>query len=304
VTDIPVVLFTHARPDHLKRTLDCLRSNEIPLLYAFSDGPRGDSDAKSVDQVRELLHSVTWTQVKIVERTGNLGLGTSILTGVREVFTQEDSAIIFEDDLICVPGTYQYLCAALTAYEHDSRIMSVTGWTHPRIVPQGVRDQPYFDGRAECWVWGAWARSWSGMDRTALELMQACTDRGIDVRAYGDDLVTMAHMELDRNIWAVRFLFNHLVSGSVCMRPPWSMVDHIGFDDRATNAVEEIWLKQPPLRMAPPIPQVWPVPAESPECRALHQAVTNGGNKPQEVPSAGLVRRLAARVLRGLSRPA
>lgn len=36
-TQIPIVLFAYARPDHLSRTLECLKINQVPLIYAFSD---------------------------------------------------------------------------------------------------------------------------------------------------------------------------------------------------------------------------------------------------------------------------
>ncbi len=120
-------------------------------------------------------------------------------------------AIIFEDDLICVSGTYDYLCAALEHYRDDHRVMSVTGWTHPLVTPTGVTDQPYFDGRAECWVWGTWARAWEGMlDHDALSLMVMCEKNGIDIFRYGTDLTKMAKVELKQNIWAVRFLYWHI----------------------------------------------------------------------------------------------
>ena len=65
----------------------------------------------------------------------NLGLGKSIISGVTEVFDKHQSAIIFEDDLVCVSGAYQYLVAALSEYADDTKMMSVTGWTHPKVTP-------------------------------------------------------------------------------------------------------------------------------------------------------------------------
>jgi len=268
---IPVVLFAYARPDHMTRTLDCLRENQVPLIYAFSDGPRTPDKTAAVEQVRRILRGIDWCEVRLCERKENLGLGRSILTGVTEVFAKEDTIIVFEDDLICVPGTYQYLCAALNHYRDDPRVMSVTGWTHPRAIPPDVTDQPYLDGRAECWVWGAWARSWVGMDATAQMLIKDCKAHGIDIYRYGADLSMMADEERYRNIWAVRFLYLHMLRGGLCMRPPHSMVEHIGFDALATNAPVAAGWSNPPLQPCPPIPALWPVPIENPDCVSLWQ---------------------------------
>ncbi len=270
---IPIILFAYARPDHLRRTLNCLKANKVPLIYAFSDGPRTPDKTSAVSKVREMLKSIDWCEVVLCERESNLGLGRSILTGVTEVLKKHESAIIFEDDLICVPETYQYLCAALNNYKDDDRVMSVTGWTHPLVTPHDVTDLPYFDGRAECWVWGTWARAWQGMEIDAKTLTEQCKDQGIDIYRYGADLVDMAKVELRKNIWAVRFLYWHILNKGLCLRPPCSMIEHIGFDSNATNASNESWLKNPPLKDAPPIPTLWPEPVEHPACSQLHQKV-------------------------------
>jgi hypothetical protein len=277
MTDIPIILFAYARPGTLTRTLECLKENKVPLIYAFSDGPRTPGKAHAVEEVREILRGIDWCEVVLCEREENFGLGRSILTGVTEVLKMHDAAIIFEDDHICVPGTYEYLCAALEHYADDPRVMSVTGWTHPLVTPNGVTDQPYFDGRAECWVWGIWARAWEGMMKNdAFTLMKRCEEQGIDIYRYGADLPEMARSELKRNIWAVRLLFWHIINHGLCLRPPWSMIENIGFGGEATNTQSESWLKNPPLKQCPPIPKLWPEPIEDPQCFLLHQRVCGG----------------------------
>lgn len=268
---IPVVLFAYSRPEHLRRTLDCLRENQTPLIYAFSDGPRAPVKAPAVAQVRDMLRSIDWCELVFCERETNLGLGRSILAGVTEVLSKHEAAIVFEDDVVCVAGTYDYLCAALKHYKDDARVMSVTGWTHPLVTPSDAADQPYFDGRAESWVWGTWARAWQGLDQDAQSLMLACEARGIDRNKYGSDLPAMAEIELQRNLWAVRWLYYLMLNEGLCLRPPWSMVEHIGFDAQATNAQTSGKLANPPLKPCPPLPTQWPKPIENRQCSALWQ---------------------------------
>src|SRR5664279_387116 len=110
---IPVALFASNRPEHLRRTLGCLHRNEVPLVYAFSDGPRNATVAPAVEEVRGILRSVDWCELVLCERSENLGLGRSIRAGVASVLDKHPAVIVSEDDLICVPGTYEYLGAAL-----------------------------------------------------------------------------------------------------------------------------------------------------------------------------------------------
>lgn len=267
---IPIILFTYARPDHLRRTLECLKANNVPLIYIFSDGAKTPDKEPAVKEVRKIIHEIDWCTTIITERETNLGLGKSILTGVTDILKKEEMAIVFEDDLICVPGTYDYLCAALVHYHDDTRVMSVTGWTHPLVTPKDVIGQPYFDGRAESLVWGTWNRAWKGMDEDAMTLMNRCKSKGIDVYHYGADLPAMAYVEQKQNIWAIRFLFLHILNRGLCLRPPWSMVEHIGWDSQGTNAqVAGKWAASP-LKPHPPIPEKWPESVENSECSALY----------------------------------
>lgn len=293
----PVVLFAYARPDTLERTLAGLRANDIPRLYAYCDGPRSDSDTVGVREVRKILRGVDWTEITIIERAHNLGLGRSIRAGVTEVLSRHEAALVWEDDLECVPGTYRYLAAALEHYRSDSKVMSVTGWTHPRITPRDVVDRPYFDPRAESLLWGTWRRAWRGMHHDAATFVAAMRRLGIDPARVGDDVLAMASVERERNIWAVRWLCLHLLNGGLCMRPPRSLVEHIGLDHRASNAGgDESWAHGE-LGPAPTIPAIWPDAVENPQCAPLWR--TAGAPKARSPLwfARRLFQRVAARVV-------
>jgi hypothetical protein len=268
--NVPVVLFAYARVDTLARTLASLRENRVPLVYAFSDGPKTADQAPAVAAVRALLREIDWAEVRLVERPENLGLGRSIRAGVGEVLGHHESVLVFEDDLVCAPGTYAYLCAALERYRDVPNVLSVTGYTHPRVVPRGVTG-PYFDGRAECYVWRTWRRGWEGMEKDALTLMREAEARGIDPRRYGDDLVDMAKAEQARNIWAVRWSYLHVARGGLCLRPPRNLVHHIGLGAGATNAGYDYRWSIPVAGTPPAAPIPWPAPVEHPECARLWQ---------------------------------
>jgi hypothetical protein len=271
-----------------------LRENRVPLLYAFSDGPKTPSQRDRVEEVRGLLRGIDWTEVRVVERQENLGLGRSIRAGVDEVLAEHDAVIVFEDDLVCVPGTYVYLCEAMARYRSEPAVMSVTGFTHPRITPSGV-DMPYFDGRAESLTWGTWRRAWCGMDRRALELLDDVVSQRLDPRRYGADLPEHAALETSRNLWAVRWLYLHIAQRGLCLRPPRSLVNHIGIDERATNSAgDESW-HVPVLGPPPAGPVRWPRPVEHPHCAALWRRTFPERTWPRRLASAALAALLGRR---------
>jgi len=298
---IPVILFAYTRIDLLQQTLECLRVDQVPLIYAFSDGPKTPADAENVNLVRQILRKIDWCELHLVERDQNYGLGKSIMDGVTQILDKHETAIIFEDDLLCVPGTYKYLCAALDRYKNDVQVMSVTGWAHPLTTPSNIVDQPYFDGRTECYVWGTWRRAWQGMDQDALTLIDECERRGIDIYRYGADLVKMANLEKARNLWAVRFSYLHILKQGLCLRPPYSIVQHLGYGDESAN-VKNLkgykWHVELP-EVCPAIPAVWPVAQENPECPVLWQRENKGRPavpKKTSAPRKSLIRKLAGMI--------
>lgn len=275
---VPVAVFAHRRADTLAAVLACLRDQRVPLMYVFVDGPARPEHEADVNAVREIVRAIDWCECRLDISEGNRGLGVSIKRAVGQVLARHEAAIFIEDDLVTVPGTYAYLCQALKAYRDDPRVMSVTGWTHPRITPAGVGTMPYFDGKGECWVWGTWARCWPGMETPALEIMRRCEAAGIDIRRYGPDMPHMAEEAAARNLWAIGWWYHHLLHGGLCLRPPWSTAEQICWDaerSTTTNISMAAWMN-PPLRACPPVPQAWPEPREHEACVPLWRQAVAG----------------------------
>jgi hypothetical protein len=277
-SDIPLVLFVYRRPEVLRRALECFRADKVPMLHVFSDGPRDESVADEVFAVRQIIRSIDWCDWVLEESQVNLGLGVSVKRGVTVALERYGMAIFFEDDLVSVPGTYKYLVSALCKYKDEPRVMSVTGWTHPNIVPDGIGVSPYFDGKAECWAWGTWARAWEGMEESALQIMDCCVKRSCDIEKYGTDMPKMAAEAEAKNLWAVGWWYHHMRLDGLCLRPPWSLVDQVCWDqDISTTSTPEMmaWAN-PPLRECPPIPTEWPTIVENSNCSNRWRTAIDG----------------------------
>jgi len=302
---IPVVLFVYARPDTLQRTLAALKSNPIPLLYVYCDGAADAGVADKVRQVRAMVHEIDWCRTEIFENARNLGLGTSIRTGVTDVLSRHEAAIVFEDDIVCVPGTYEYLAAALRHYASVPEVMSVSAWTHPDVQPADVVGVPHFSGRFACWGWGTWRRAWDGMHVPAMKLLRACRFRLRDIYRYGADIPGAAFQERVRNVWAVRFVLLHMLRRGLCLYPPHSLSMHIGFDQGSTNFRNVRVLEHQELQVAPAIPKQWPVACEHPDSPGRWQGVWGQppGVKARLIEAVQNIRkRIAFRVARAQTR--
>src|SRR5215831_18537789 len=100
----PVALFVYRRPRHAARVIECLSQNPEAAhtaLYIFSDAARSTESEAEVRAVRAVIATVSgFRSVSVVERTRNLGLAQSIISGVDELTQRFGAVIVLEDDLL------------------------------------------------------------------------------------------------------------------------------------------------------------------------------------------------------------
>lgn len=245
---IPIALFAYKRPDHLEKTLLGLKNNQVPLIYAFSDGARTVEDEPLIDSVRHILHAVNWCDLRIIEQKNNCGLGNSIRSGVSEVLREYDKVIVVEDDIVFRPGAYQYAVAALNHYQNDPKIMSITMWSHPSLVPKSATGG-FFSKRFVCWGWGTYADQWRKYNSSPLDLFHECEKRGLGVLKWGQDLKWQAENAEKRNLWYVGYALTHFLENSLSYLPTETLTVNIGFDGSGENcgkvSVDELMVSQP-----------------------------------------------------------
>lgn len=234
-SNIPIVLFTYARPEHLKQTLEGLRINRVPLIYAFSDGPKDESKVKNVQEARKILRNADWSQIIITEREINLGLGTSIRTGVTEVFKKYDKLIVLEDDIVMRPGAYEITCAALNYYENDDRIMTISMWNHPVMVPKKAKSG-FFSERFMCWGWGTYKRYWDLFSNSIDEIYNSIDENLKNkINEYGKDLFLQVEYSKRADIWYSGYAMLHFKLKKMSFFPNETLVINIGKDETAEN---------------------------------------------------------------------
>lgn len=224
---VPVALFAYARPAYLHKVLESLKRNHVPLVHAYSDGPRNADQESRVAEVRQILRQIDWCDLTLVERERNYGLGPSIRDGVSRILSEHDRVIVVEDDIVLRPGAYDYVVAALKQFENNSRIMTISMWNHPSIVPDQSQ-HGFFSRRFVCWGWGTYEWAWKKYDRTPLDLYHLCEEKNIRVLDWGKDIKWQAEHAAERNLWYVGYALTHFLWDKVSYFPEESLTINIG----------------------------------------------------------------------------
>ncbi|MGA1977605.1 MAG: hypothetical protein ABSG89_07085 [Bacteroidales bacterium] len=231
---VPVALFAYSRPEHLKKVLEGIRINNVPLIYVFVDGPKDYSKSEAVKNVIEIVKNVDWSEIKLNIREKNYGLAGSIRTGVTEVLEKHDRLIVLEDDIVMRPGAYKYTIEALSHYENDNRIMSISMWSDHELLTHSKLNG-FLSGRFICWGWATYRKYWILYNDAPLNIYKKCLAANIDIDKWGSDIKWQAENAERKNLWYIGYALTHMMYRKLSYFPKESLTINIGRDGSGEN---------------------------------------------------------------------
>ena len=169
----PILLFVFNRPDHTRQTIDALRRNTLAAqshLFIYSDAPRNEKDAESVNEVRRMIATVEgFKEVTIIARDENRGLARNIIDGVTTQVNKYGKVIVLEDDLITSPHFLTFMNDALDTYHDETRVGHIYAcdYTQEPSLPD-----TYLIRFTGSWGWATWDRAWKLFNPDGKALLQ------------------------------------------------------------------------------------------------------------------------------------
>jgi hypothetical protein len=158
-----VLLIAFNRPDLMRLTLESIKCSGTKKLFVAIDGPRkgNESDQELVRSTRALAESIDWVdELRIRVSNINLGCRQGVISAISWFFSEVDSGIIVEDDIILHPTFFEYCKWSLSYFYDSPKIGFVSGCNFvPReFVPQEATVRfnyiPHVTG------WATWRRVW------------------------------------------------------------------------------------------------------------------------------------------------
>lgn len=247
----PITLFTYARPEHTKRTVEALLNNHGVAehdLIIYSDGPKTLEKRPAVDAVRNYLKSLKgFRSITIHTRPYNYGLARSIIEGVSEVLIQYDRIIVLEDDLITSPYFLKYMNEALEKYANDDRVISIHGYVYP--VKETLPEVFFLRG-ADCWGWATWRRGWALFNPNGQELLDKLRREHLvklfDFNgAYEYSKMLEAQVKGLNDSWAIRWYASAFLANRLTLYPGRSLAKNIGVDGSGTHCRQSAGFDSP-----------------------------------------------------------
>lgn len=268
----PVALFVYNRPWHTSQTIQSLAANTLAAktdLFVFSDAARNLEAEKAVQEVRHLLKSISgFKNIVVVEREINFGLADSIIDGATRLCNDYGRVIVVEDDLETSQYFLEYMNDALSLYEDDERVSSISGYMYP--IDWKVSDETIFLPFPMSWGWATWSRAWKDFDSDGKKLMDTLQARGLWTAFDQTGPGTFRRMLKNQiagknNSWLIRWYASLFLNEKLSLAPVRSLVANTGIDGSGVHCTEwkydpfKVELSAAPVKVLPIDIEVRPV---------------------------------------------
>ena len=250
ITEAPVLFVTFNRTDTTRVVFETLRKAKPKKLYIFSDGPRAnkyDDDWAKISENRKLAEEINWDcAVETRFMKENQGCGIGVSGAISWVLEKEDRVIILEDD--CVPSLsfFQFCNELLQKYEHDVRMMNISGTRWNEEFP--IQNCDYFYTRyAHIWGWATWKRAWQFYDyymkdwplfkeKRILDMVE-CNNAPL-VKRWNFLFNNIYNLE-KKHTWDYQWQYAIYKNNGLCINSVKNLVTNIGLDGMHSNAETE-----------------------------------------------------------------
>jgi len=243
----PVIIFVYNRPEHTKITINALSSNYLAketVVYIYSDAAKDDSQKKLVEATRSYIDKIQqknyFDKVEIIKANNNKGLANSIIDGVTEIIEKYNKVIVIEDDLITSKDFLQYMNGALSFYENNESIWSISGYNLPIEIPTNYKHDVYVSYRGCSWGWASWKNRWDKVDWSVKDYSTFKDSRVLRRRLNrgGRDMAAMLDLQMVGKIdsWAIRWCYTQSKLNLFTVYPVRSRIKNIGLDGSGTHS--------------------------------------------------------------------
>jgi hypothetical protein len=239
-----VALMVFNRPEKTSRVLAEIMSARPLRLYVVADGAR-DGNAMDEDlvwQTREVIerqaHGLEVTQIY---SNSNLGLRERFLTGLDQVFVNEERLIVLEDDCLPSQSFFRFVDDSLRN-PICSRLGVISGSNFapysPKKASYHLSTSPYI------WGWGTWASVWrefrSNEQRESWseEEIQSVI-KGFSVKGQAKEFESLMQNAHKLNTWDVSFAVWLRQNQLLTAVPARNLIQNIGFGVGATHTLFE-----------------------------------------------------------------
>jgi hypothetical protein len=217
-------------------------------MYIVSDGPRANRSGEKnlIEECRAIVSGVDWP-CEIFTRYSdqNLGCRENVVQGLDWVFSQEDEAIILEDDCVPTSEFFEFCQEMLERYRNELSVGTISGSNLEEVSSFETNFSYWFSRYPKVWGWATWKRVWgqyevdlSRFSRSDRRVLVSENVRSNASRRYWESKFdSVASEKVDT--WDYQLAFMHFESNLLSVIPAVNLISNIGFGPDATHTVSQ-----------------------------------------------------------------
>lgn len=237
--EVPVIFIFFNRKQVTMETLEAIRAVKPRKLYLVSDGARIDraGEAEVVTDLRKSVESyVDWEcEIRKNYAESNMGCKQRVSTGISWVFSQEEMAVIVEDDVVALPSFFYFCEELLNKYKADKRIYCISG--HKVYDNYAIEDSYIFSRHPNIWGWATWRRAWNEYNDDIEDWNKVKQSQAIE-NFYNDKVAKIYKSLLEKaytgevDTWDYIWTADVVKNNGLGIVPKTNLIKNIGFNDK------------------------------------------------------------------------
>ncbi len=240
--NIPILILTYNRPNHLFKLVRRLKKINPKKIYISCDGPKNNFDTFQILKIKKNIQFFN-KKTKIYSNflKKNYGIKYGPQKGIDWYFKNEKLGIILEDD--CIPSDFffKYMKYLLYKYKNHKKIYAISGYNHLEKTNYG--DGTYFlSNYFLCWGWGTWKKVWEKSDKELTSYIKGNSFKKLKKKfqnelefKYWEKIIKNVYNEKIKT-WDIQFMASMWKKNSYCILPNINMIKNIGFDQTSTTS--------------------------------------------------------------------
>ena len=241
LTDVSVLLVFFNRPTTFRQVFEQVRQSRPSRLFLYQDGPRDERDLPGISACREIAGRIDWQcEVQHNYLSRNQGCDPSMFRAIVWAFSMTDKLVILEDDVVPSLSFIPFCKEMLDRYEHDRRIMMVSGFNIDEMTPE-VQEDYFFTSAFSIWGWATWKRVADEWD-ASYSFMRDPFNLGqleslVKYKKLRPDLMKMFrdHSQSGREYFETIVQAAMLLNSGLAVMPTQNLVNNIGLTAGSTH---------------------------------------------------------------------
>jgi hypothetical protein len=219
-----------------------LAKSKVKRIYLALDGPR--TPEQSLTQTRIILHAeevctANGIVLNVWQRENNLGVAASIMSAIDWFFSQVQSGIILEDDLMFDTNFLNFSSQALDYFKDDSNVWLISGNNY--FNDGVIKSENSWSTYPLIWGWATWNTRWLEIRNLILSNVEPDNSKLREsVRNYWSTGLRRSRLgKLDS--WAAPLAAIQHSMPRYTVIPPTNLVANVGDDSAAVHTSVASW---------------------------------------------------------------